>query len=270
MDESRVLDANHHPLGPGYMNKPFRWKNCGADVATWRHGRMLQEFFLDVVQPTLDALDAKVDEWSKSDDPVAPFVLRDVQELRRATTMAFCLSIQSMWERQVRTYLKDSARELSTDRSLAERALVARWEDLDQLLFDLRGIHLSSFREYCQLDLLHLVANACRHGDGPSSEKLWRRFPKFWPDRVGQSRRVRSASLETQKGPSANTMLIAREQLGSFVGAIVSFWEGVEYIYLESIERKHETVEEKLLELRKERTKRSKVQNYAAYAYGKR
>lgn len=44
------------------MNKPFRWTNCGADGATWRHGRMVQEFFLDVVQPTLDTLDAKIEE----------------------------------------------------------------------------------------------------------------------------------------------------------------------------------------------------------------
>lgn len=238
------------------MTEPFRWRNCNADVATWRYGRIAQEFLDEIVQPSLDALDAQIGKWSRSEDPVALFQLNDVEELRRATTMAFCLSIQSLWERQIRAYLRGCARELTQNNALAERAVVGNWQDIDDLFLTLRGLRLSSFEEYSILDLLHLVGNVCRHGDGPSSEKLWLRCPEYWPVRVHHSRKSRNAHATEQGPPPILAMNIPHNQLYFFVGAIVSFWQEVNYIYLESIERKHESVERKLVKMRKERTKK--------------
>ena len=238
------------------MTKPFRWKNCQADIATWRHGSIAGEFLADVVFPSLDALDAQIDKWSRSDDPVALFHLNDVEDLRRGTTMAFCLSIQSMWERQIRSYINGCAHELSNDETLKEKALVCGWEQMDALFLNLRGIPLSSFSDYRQLDLLHLLANVCRHGDGPSSKKLWHRCPEFWPNGPSDPGRVRGST------PTTTSMAICRDHLQTFVDAIISFWQEVEYIYLESIERKHESVEKKLLQLRDERAKINRCNFY--------
>ena len=238
------------------MTEPFRWTNCHADVATWRYGRIAQEFLDEVVLPSLRALDAQADKWSRSDDPVASFQLNDIEELRRATTMAFCLSIQSLWERQIRSYLRGCARELTKGSALAEKAIAGNWGDLDELFFTLRGIRLSSFNEYHHLDLLYLVGNVCRHGDGRSSEKLWQRCPEFWPNQPRRSRKSRNALKGKQGPPSIQIMDIPHDQLRTFVDAIVSFWDEVNYIYLESIERKHESVQRKLVKMREERARK--------------
>ena len=238
------------------MTDPFRWTNCNADLATWRYGRIAQEFLDEVVQPSLRVLDAQADKWSRSDDPVAPFQLNDVEELRRATTMAFCLSIQSLWERQIRSYLRGCARELTKGNALSEKAIAGYWGDFDELFFTLRGIRLSSFDEYHQLDLLYLVGNVCRHGDGRSSERLWQRCPEFWPNQTRRLRKPRTAHEMENGPPSIQTMDIPQDQLRTFVDAIVSFWHEVNYIYLESIERKHESVQRKLVKMREERARK--------------
>ena len=235
------------------MTEPFRWKNCHADVVSSGYGRMAQAFLKNVVEPSLEALDAEIDEWSRSDDPAALFAQADTEELLRATTMAFCLSIQSMWERQIRTYLRKCAEELRPDSTFAKKAMNERWEKIDKLFLDLRGISLTAFEAHGDLDLLHLLGNACRHGDGPSARALWNRRPDLWPHRFTPSPTfevVRQAANEPQ---SIEAVVIPRDLVRSFANAIASFWDEAEYIYLESIERKHETVEAKLVKMRRDR-----------------
>jgi len=191
----------------------------------------------------------------ESDDPVALFHLSDLRELRRATMMAFCLSIQSIWERQIRAYLSGCAHELRGDNALTKKALDERWDNIGDLFFDLRGIHLSSFYKYRELDLLHLLANVCRHGDGPSAKRLWCRYPEFWPDQHTHSRNSRTATSTRKRSPSTEKIDIPRCQLRTFIGAIISFWEEIEYIYLENIQQKNESLEKKLVALREDRVR---------------
>ncbi|WP_447797997.1 hypothetical protein [Pseudomonas moraviensis] len=76
-----------------------------ADVYTYRYGPIAKDFLTLVVNPSLDALDAQVKHWQESEDPVSEFIISDLSELILKTRMAFCLSIQSLWEQQIRTYL---------------------------------------------------------------------------------------------------------------------------------------------------------------------
>lgn len=239
------------------MTEIFRWKNCRADVATYRHGRMAHEFLNDVVEPSLEALNAKIDELSRSDDPAADFISADTEELLHATTMAFCLSVQSMWERQIRTYLHDCAKELRPDSPLAKKAMNERWDKIDKLFFQLRGIELSAFDQYAELDLLHLLGNACRHGDGPSAKELWARRPDLWPQRMRSPHPFEDTAPATREPPSIERIIIPLDLIRTFVEAIAAFWDETEYIYLESIERKHESVEAKLVKMRQERAKKT-------------
>lgn len=241
------------------MTEPFTWKNCMADVHTYRHGRMARAYFDDVVAPSLDALNAQIDEWSRSDSGAAAFAKDDVEELRRVTMLAFCLSIQSMWERQIRTYLRGCADELKPDSGLASKAMTVSWGKMDKLFHDLRGISLREFDEYADLDLLHLLGNACRHGDGKSARQLWEKYPGLWPTRRRPRARIKTPVSQTEKIPSIDSIVISRDLVGRFVDAIASFWDETEYIYLESIERKHESVEAKLVTMRRERAARRKT-----------
>jgi hypothetical protein len=237
------------------LAEPFRWKNCSADVLSSSYGQVAQSFLYDVVGPALATLDAKIGDLNESDDDAAPFIESHVQGVLRASTMAFCLSIQSMWEQQLRAYLKRCAQELTADSSQVARVLTARWEDLDGIFKSLRGIGLRDFLEYADLDLLHLVGNVCRHGDGASLEKLSKSHPELWPRPVSPPVIIDDLHFPPAP-PSVDTLNIPRALLSRFVGAIVSFWEETEYIYNESIERKHPSLEKTLVRQRIERAKR--------------
>jgi hypothetical protein len=238
------------------MTIPFQWKNCYADVASSGYGQIARAFLKEVVEPSLSALQAQLESWSRSDDPGAPFAQSDTEVLLHATTLAFCLAIQSMWERQVRTYLRGCAEELRPGSALAKRVMTERWEGIDRLFYDLRGISLTKFEAYGDLDLLQLLGNACRHGDGPSARKLWDQHPDLWPQRK-PSPSLFDDDTPAMPGPqSIDAIVLSQDLIRRFADAIASFWDDAEYIYLESIEQKHASVEAKLVTMRLARATR--------------
>lgn len=230
------------------MAEIFTWQNYWADIHTYRYAPIAQEFLTHVVNPSLDALDAQMAVHQESDDPVSEFYISDLAELINKTRMAFCLSIQSLWEQQIRTYLHGCQKQsglnpfpVSTRRN-ATSVHSAFWGDeLNAVFFKLRGIPLNLFASYEQLDLLQRVGNVCRHGDGDSSNRLWRDHPEFWPIFQNDQK-----ALAKRNAPSVQMMVIPRRLLEEFVNAICLFWDDMEYIYIESISEKHHTVEAKL------------------------
>jgi hypothetical protein len=240
------------------VTEPYRWKNCYADVGSSGHGRMAKAFLRDVVEPALATLDSQIEGWKKSDEPAAPFILSDVEDLLRTTTLAFCLSIQSLWERQIRSYLQGCARDLKFDPGIGKRILIARWDEFDDLFKSLRGIGLSAFREYAALNSLQLLGNACRHGDGPSLQALVKLHPELWPD-LGKPLDPPPPEIFGPTPvfpPTIEGMTISLEWLRTLVDAITSFWDETEYIYNESIERKLPSLEAQLVKVRRERAAR--------------
>lgn len=66
-----------------------------------------------------------------------------------------------------------------------ERMDTARTGNLGRLgglLHEVRGIPLCAFYSFPNLKRLELLANACRHGDGDSAARLFKRHPELWPD----------------------------------------------------------------------------------------
>ncbi len=241
------------------MSDIFTWKNCMADVYNYRYGAIAQEFLALVVNPSLDALDAQVKHWEHSDDQISHFMLGDLSELIYKTRMAFCLSIQSLWEQQIRTYLAGCQQELGinpfpvSNRRRANSVQTVYWGDELNTVFErLRGIALPSFASFKSLDLLMLVGNVCRHGDGSSSVKLWGARPELWPTYHGPENESLRSTL-TDQAPPVQSMQIPREMLEDFVDKICLFWEDTNYIYEESIERKHPSLEARLVIRRAER-----------------
>ncbi len=241
------------------MSDIFTWKNCKADVYNYRYGAVAKEFLTLVVNPSLDALDVQVKYWKDSEDPVSHFMLADLSELIYKTRMAFCLSIQSLWEQQIRTYLVGCQSELNinpfpvSNRRGANSVQTVYWGDeLNGVFEKLRGIALPSFASFESLDLLMLVGNVCRHGDGSSSRRLWNLRPDLWPDYNNPDNEFLPLSL-TEPAPPVQLMRVPREMLEDFVDKIILFWEDTNYIYEESIERKHPSLEARLVIKRAER-----------------
>lgn len=232
--------------------QPFRWKNCYADVTAARHDLAAETFLNDVVLPTINKLEERIAEYQSSDDPVAVFYQSDLEEVLSETKKAFALSIQSIWERQIRGYLHGCATELRPGEGLEAKIEKGDWSDLLKMFSKLRGIELQEFPSFERLDTLHHVGNACRHGDGKSSRILAFRHPEWWPAYDPDA-----GSLFGISGPEPEKTVRAMEVptvcLVQFGQAIVEFWEDATYIYNESIENKHPSLEKKLAKERVER-----------------
>lgn len=97
-----------------------------------------------------------------------------------------------------------------------------------------------------------LVGNVCRHGDGNSSAKLWGVRPDLWPMYHDPDNTFLHSTLADQ-APPVQSMQINREMPEDFVDKIFLFWEDTNYIYEESMERKHPSLEARLVVRRSER-----------------
>ncbi len=229
--------------------EPFRWRNCYADVQTYRHGRTIQTYFDDVIIPALDTLDRKAEELEQRGGAWAAFAKPDMQDVIRETKLAFSLAIQSIWERQLRAYIIGCARELYPAEDFPARIERADWEGLQKYFAKLRGIELRDFPSFVILDILQHLGNAARHGDGRSAGRLVEQCPDFW-------RFVPQMQLEQTAAAiyrTVATMDVPVQRLAIFVGAVSEFWEDTCYIYNESIEPKDLNLEARLARERLER-----------------
>lgn len=228
------------------MNEDYpTWTNTHADVATYAHGRTISSFITDIVHPSVAKLEDKTEAYRHSEDPVDAFNLSDTEDLISETLKAFCLSLNSIWERQLRAHMSGVARELFDDPKLIKSCQKLPWNELNSLYHKLRGFKLDYFRAHDQLDTLQLLANVCRHGEGVSLDRLSQKRPELWHQEttpmpgMPQLPRFRVDNLSITVG--------LLEELGS---AIEAFWEQSGYIYLESLNRKHDSVVKQLVGLR--------------------
>ncbi len=235
---------------------PFQWKNCFADVQASHHDLTIESYLTDVVLPALATLRGKIGALGRSDNPGDEFAKADTEDLLKQIKSAFALSIQSIWERQLRACLTACAGELRPDETLGGKVAKADWEGLCKLFGQLHRIALRDFPSFAVLDLLQDVGNACRHGDGKSASALYQRAPDLWPNYAPLPEGYGAPTVPL----SVALMDIPVEQLEAFVAAIAGFWIDVGYIYAESIEHKHEYLEARLVQERLTRAWRPQAQ----------
>lgn len=242
------------------MAEPFRWKNSYADVVSSGYGDLAQSYLGEVVEPAVASMErriAELNERGQNEDPVAIFLVGPAEELLRATLTGYCLSIQSLWEKQIRAYLQRCAEELARGSTLFERTRTANWQDLNRIFEELRGVPLTAFDEFADLDLLQLLGNVCRHGDGPSLQRLAIEHPELWPARECELAPPPRGSPAAQAF-RADDVSVSLTLLRRLTDAIASFWRETEYIYKESIHRKHPSLEAALVEERRARAGRGR------------
>jgi hypothetical protein len=236
----------------------FTWDNLQADIYLGLHANAMRLFLENVVNPALDSIDARHNELSRSDEPSTVFELADVEALRGSTIEALALSIQSQWERQLREFLKDCARELKRSDAYVASLATDHWVTLLERFQDLRGLPLQAFDSFSDLDLLQLLGNACRHGDGKSARMLYERRPEFWSHRppVFPVSWSETALANRPNHPSFSEVSLPRSLLVQLAYAVIWFWEDHNYIYTNSIKCKHYSIDGTLAKMRDERTRR--------------
>lgn len=224
------------------MTTPHTWKHGWADAYAYRNGAIAEEFLDLVVKPSLSALRQKHLELASSDDLViSGFMAHDHRDLINKTNMAFCLSIQSLWEQQLRRYLGDCVGSLGIEGVTADELEHVPWgERINKLFQHVRGTDLTTFDSYATLNKLQLLGNACRHGDGKSSRKLFKLHPELCPEQY----------------PSVQSVQWRVELLAEFVDAIVLFWVDLEILGLESFANEDTRVVTRIANLRNSRESR--------------
>jgi hypothetical protein len=243
---------------PSINIETFTWQNLDADRYLGLHANAVRLYLDRVVKPALDAIDAQHAELATSDEPGAEFMQADVEDLRRSTVEAFALAIQSLWERQLREFLKGCAREKKRDDAFVASLATANWTRLVKSFGELRGLPMEAFDSFEDLGLLQLLGNACRHGDGESARLLYERWPDLWP-------MWPPALPELWSGPPLQNLpahplfaeiSVPRALLDRLGHAVIWFWEDHNYVYTNSIQRKHESVARTLQGMREERARR--------------
>jgi hypothetical protein len=224
------------------MTTPHAWKHGWADAYAHRNGDIAEEFLDLVVKPSMVALEKKHLELASSDDIViAGFAANDHRDLINKTNMAFCLSIQSLWEQQLRRYLGDCVSSLGIEGVTTDELEHVSWgERINKLFQYVRGIDLTVFDSYVTLNKLQLLGNACRHGDGKSSRKLFKLHPELCPEQY----------------PSVQSVRWSVDLLAEFVDAIILFWMDMEILGLESFANDDARVVARIVQLRNNRESR--------------
>ena len=240
------------------MNPPptAKWKSLGADGWASSNQLTLRLFMDEVVDPALATLETQIVALSKSAGAGDAFRCIEMREILRATVMAFCLSIQSIWERQIRFYLAQSIGELGSSYP-PHGVQEGKWEGH---FTKLRIIRPETFKCYAELWTMEILANVCRHGDGRSATELWKKNKEFWPA-TSPLPSVPGFPPMTPPDPtkalSSAAIVIPPRRLRSFAAAIVDFWEEIRYFSMEAIKDKHPSLIAELEVMRTERAKSS-------------
>jgi hypothetical protein len=240
------------------MNKPFidietfTWNKLHADVYRLRHADEMRHYLERVITPALDAIDARLHELSASAEPIAVFQLGDMEKLSESTNQAFALSLQSQWERQLREFLKDCARELKYPEKYSQQLESANWTDLLKYFQELRGLPLQAFDSFSDLEVLQLLGNACRHGEGKSARILYQRCPEFWP----KWPTALPAGLFGPNPRPFSQIRLQRSHLVRLTHAVIWFWDDHNYIYTNSIKSQDSYINRALAEMREKRAQR--------------
>jgi hypothetical protein len=211
------------------MEAVTQWEYSVADAQAGQHNDTLQRYRHSVIDPALDALDLRLKELSSNPNPaVRSFAAHDHAVLIDETVKVFCLAVQSIWERQLREYLKTCPNVpalCATNSKLGKAIEKALWgAELNQVFQQIRELSLEEFDSYPLLTLLQLIGNACRHGDGSSSRQLYKKHPELW--------HMPAVIVDTKTGnanPPARLMRIPRDLLNRLVDAVCLFWLDMEH-----------------------------------------
>lgn len=210
----------------------FKWRSGYGDVTCHRYDDVVQDYWTNVALPALDHAEKEVAFWASNQEGGAPFVHANMVDQLSVTAAAMCLSIQSIWERQLRAYLLACIDR--KDDKLANKIQHAAWDALQVLFIELRGVPMQAFLGYHDLNLLAQLGNVCRHGAGRAANTLWRNYPGLWPETTWPA--------DSALAPPIDQIFIGRKLLARMVDAIVSFWQMIGYLYKEGITVKHESL----------------------------
>ena len=173
----------------------------------------IQRLYVKVIQPALAEFAPTVDfdivgETTDIDQFLEHARINTHNVLCHELRRTFALVLGALFERQLRFWLSEK---MPTKKETVENA---DWPQLVSLANCVDG-SISTNPVMTDLENLHLVANAVRHGNGPSAESLLRKRPDFW-SQTGKEPHVKSDPI--------GKMRIHDAQLELYARAVMRFW----------------------------------------------
>jgi hypothetical protein len=174
----------------------------------------IDRFFLKVIAPALAEFKATNDippmEMSEIEDYLEAARLSTHNAFCHEMRRSFALLVGAMFERQLRSWLL--------------RKMPARIKEIESIgnlpkLLELVDEVDSQIRVNSQedIDVLYLVANAVRHGNGSSATKLFHTAPNFWAH-------MQQKSHSNWQSDLVDNMRIGDADLERFALAVMRFW----------------------------------------------
>lgn len=222
-------------------------------------GRSLELFRDSVIRPSLLALDVRIEELRSTDDPGDDFFAEDLAELFQATVEGYLLTVQSMWERGLRSLLIGRDKRLNRGARITDieraswRGPAGGQRDLHGHFERLVGLPLQSFGEiYEDLDLLQSFGNAIRHGDGDAARRVHGRCPSLWWNWVGPGEVLCAGPfhitvpLDAAKHPAFDDISLPEQVLEQMIQSVTWFWQDLENLRCNAFANKAPSVQARL------------------------
>jgi hypothetical protein len=244
------------------------WNHIDLTIMAVNHIRTIESYRAEVVRPSLRALDEKLDDYSRRNDPEAIFSHDHVADLRGSTIEGFLLTTQAMWERGLRGMLINAAAKQKANDKTINAIKSARWaakekDGLQAHFATFFGASLEWFGCHGDLNILQEMGNALRHGDGRAAGRLHELCPSLWvhwlqPGTVitlnyGDFRVADNAP----RHPSFNQITWTNAMLEQMMLAVLWFWQDIEFVRCNSFNRKADAVIRMLEQMNSDRSNRT-------------
>jgi hypothetical protein len=245
----------------------LRWAGVNVALSATNHISTIQMYRDEMVRPSLRALDQKIEAMSNSDEPSDIFGREDFTELRQSTIEGYLLTTQSMWERGLRELMVGAASQKRETPKNIDAIKSARWSVKDGIQAHFRALFNTSMDLFgCPGDLqvLQVMGNALRHGNGRSAELLHELCPSLWTHWLPPGTVIMAGScdfrvfIDAPRHPSFDDIKLPTCVLEQMMLTVLWFWEDVEFVRCNSFARKASSVVMKLEEMRDNRMNRPK------------
>jgi len=242
-----------------------RWEHHEVAVYSGLDLPSFATFRNEVVLAALEALDTKIDALRNSEEEVERVFAADhYADIRQSTMEAFLLATQSMHERALRGLMVGMAGRkgwpVGKIQQIQRCSLDGKGPNLLRFFQELFDAPMEWFGVHADVQFLHLLGNALRHGNGGSAIKIHQCAPSLWITWLPPGSTIagiRAVPLDAPRHPAFDTITLPCVLLEQMMMAVRGFWEDIEFVRCNSFSRKSEGVERHMNELRNKRALRS-------------
>lgn len=243
----------------------LRWHDVDVALNATMNMQALNLYRDEVVRPALATLDGRHAEARAKDDPGTVFWECMLEDTHALSVEGFLLTVQSLFERGLRRMMVAAAHQRGGDVKRIRKALWRSEQtvDVQQLFEGLFGAPLSLFGPHQDLELLQVLGNALRHGDGASAERLHKLVPSLWHHWLPPGTVIPGVGFQVPetapRHPSFDNITLPVAFLEQMIQSVLWFWEDVEFVRCNSFSSTHSSTVRFLDELREKRSQRASL-----------